>query len=99
MRTRSVVAIVSTAMLMACQTSAPSSVMNRQAPAPVLSAQGYQTAPASQNVPAFTGSKAADPVAAEGSRKKTWIIVALVAAVAVVAVVLASGGSDGGGTY
>jgi hypothetical protein len=98
MRTlRSVVAVVSTALIMACQTAA-STGMN-QAPTPVSTIQGYQSAASAPSAVAVSASKATAPVAAEGGSKKTWIIVALVAAIAVVVVILASGGSGGGGIY
>jgi hypothetical protein len=98
MRTlRSVVAVVSTALLMACQTVASSGI--NQSPAPVSSGQGYESVASAPTAIAVSTSRTTAPVAAEGSRKKTWIIVALVAAVAVVVVILASGGSGGGGIY
>jgi hypothetical protein len=98
MRTfRSVVAVVSTALLMACQTIASSGTS--QTPTPVSVAHSSQTAPRMATAAVLTESKAAAPVAAEGGSKKTWLIIGLVAAIAVVVVILASGGSGGGGIY
>ena len=98
MRTlRSVVAVVSTALIMACQTAASTSMI--QAPTPVAGGQANQSAATTPGAIAVSTSNATAPVAAEGGSKKTWIIVGLVAAIAVVAVILASGGSGGGGIY
>jgi hypothetical protein len=99
MRTfRSVVAIVSTALLMACQT-ATSVGMNRQAPAAATSVNPSQlTSPASSAV-SYSERHAPAPVAESTGKRRTWIIVGLVVAIAIVAVILVSGGSDGGGIY
>ena len=98
MRTwKSVVAVVSTALLVACQT-AVSPGINR-APTPVSSAQSSLTAPSARSAAAFSENETTAPLAVEAGRRKTWIIVALVAAIAIVAVILVSGGSDSGGIY
>lgn len=99
MRTfRSVVAIVSTALLMACQT-ATSAGMNRQAPAAVTSVNPAQGSSPAASAVTYSETHASAPVAESTGKRRTWIIVGLVVAVAILAVILVSGGSDGGGIY
>ena len=99
MRTfRSVVAIVSTALLMACQT-ATSAGVNRQAPAPVTSINPSQSSSPASSVVSYSETHASAPAAESAGKRRTWIIVGLVVAIAILAVILVSGGSDGGGIY
>lgn len=98
MRTfRSVVAVVSTALLMACQTAAPSG-MNRPLPAPVIAAHAAEGSSSVVSNVSYESRKAAAPVAAEGSRR-TWLIVALLAAIAIVVAVTLLADPDSGGIY
>jgi hypothetical protein len=99
MRTfRSVVAIVSTALLMACQT-ATSAGMNRQAPAAVASVNPARSSSPASTAISYSETRAPAVAPESTGKRRTWIIVGLIVAVAVVAVILVSGGSDGGGIY
>jgi len=99
MRTlRSVVAIVSTALLMACQSAVATGAGN-QAPVPVSGAHSSQSPSAASSTVSHSVTRSTAPAAESGSSRKTWIIIGLIAAIAIVAVVLVSGGSDGGGIY
>ena len=99
MRTfRSVVAIVSTALLMACQTGASAGGIT-QAPAPLSSAHANQSASTASTTISQSATKTSTAAVESTGSKKTWIIIGLLAAIAIVAVVLVSGGSDDGGIY
>lgn len=97
MRTfRSVVAVVSTVLLMACQTA--TSAGNRQLPAPLTATHAAQGPSSAVSPVSYGARKAASAVAAEDSRQ-TWLIVALLAAIAVVVAVMLASDPESGGLY
>ncbi len=94
MRIRSVVALIFTVAVMACQTVAgPGSGARPAAPAYASAVSASETEPAIVNG-SVTYARAASPAADAGSKRKTILIVAIAAAVVIAGVILL-GGSDG----
>ena len=97
-RIRSVAALISTFAVMACQTAVSMSAPVQ--PMPVNSASASPGVAAFTASPAIVKARAAAPAAAaEGSNRKTLIIVAILAAVAIGALLIFSGSDGGIGGY
>jgi hypothetical protein len=94
---KSIVALVSTVAVMACQTAAGATAGLSTSPAPVVaSAATANPTSASQASTVRSDARDAAVVSESSGRKKTLIIVAVIAAIVVVALIVAgSGGSSG----
>jgi hypothetical protein len=97
---KSVVALVSTVAVMACQTAAGATAGVSTSPAPVVaSAATANPLSASQASTVRSDSREAAVAAASSSRKKTLIIVVVIAAIVAAALIIGGSGGYGGSSY
>jgi len=97
---KSVVALVSTVAVMACQTAAGATAGVGRSPTPVVASAATATPMGVAQASTVRSDVREAAVASDGSsRKKTLIIVAVIAAIAVVALIVGGSGGYGGSSY